>query len=106
MPMPMPIHAMSMPCPRAPCVTVWQSWFELDATEHRKAPLRVARLVRGWAYAAPLTFVLKAVGVAAVVLPAGGGLRLDAATAVGDLGGTLAALALWRTWLLESGMML
>lgn len=51
--------------------------------------------------AAPLAFALKALGVAAVILPVGGGLRLDGPTAVGDLGGMLATLALWRTWLLQ-----
>ena len=76
-------------------------WLELDAEAHAAAPLGVARIVRGWTLACPLAFVLKAVGVAAVVLPTGGWVRLDAPTAVADLGGMLAALLLWRTLLLR-----
>ena len=57
----------------------------------------------GWAWlvAAPLGFILKAIGVAAVILPVGGWLALDAPTAVADLGGMLAAVVLWRTVLVR-----
>ena len=58
-------------------------------------------LLRAWLVAAPLGFILKAIGVAAVILPVGGWLALDAPTAVADLGGMLAAVVLWRTVLVR-----
>jgi hypothetical protein len=66
-------------------------------------PLGMARsLLRSWAVAAPLAFVGKALAVAAVILPVGGSLALDAGTAVADLGGMLAAVVLWRSAILTS----
>ena len=59
-------------------------------------------LLRGWAFAAPLMLIGKAVAVAAVMLPVGGWLAFDVPTAVADLGGMLAAVSLWRTVLLQS----
>ena len=58
-------------------------------------------LLRPWAAAVPLAAVAKAAAVAAVSLPVGGWLAFDAPTAVADLCGMLAAVALWRTALLQ-----
>ena len=68
---------------------------------HKKSGVPVA-LLRGWAFAAPLMLIGKAVAVAAVMLPVGGWLAFDVPTAVADLGGMLAAVSLWRTVLLQS----
>ena len=70
--------------------------------EHADAPLGVARLLRGWMYAVPIALIAKSLAVAAVILPAGGWVRPDVPTAIADLGGMLAAPALWRTWLLRN----
>lgn len=78
-----------------------ESWISLDAEEHQRAPFGVARVLRGWLVAAPVACVVKALGVAAVVLPLGGGLRVDALAALADIGGLLAVILLWRRWLLS-----
>ena len=77
-------------------------WLARGASEHARAPLGLVGVLRGWAYAAPIVFVAKAVGVAAVILPVGGWLALDAPTAVQDLGGMLLAIVVWRRWLLRA----
>jgi hypothetical protein len=79
-------------------------WIDMARQAQRDAPvLGIPRtLVRAWLTAVPLPFVAKAIAAAAIILPVGGWLALDAPTAVGDLGGMLAAVALWRTVLLVS----
>ena len=62
----------------------------------------VQSLITGWLCAVPVAFVLKAIAVAVVIMPVGGWLAFDAPTAVADLGGILAAVALWRTLLLNT----
>ena len=52
-----------------------EDWARIDGADHRAAPLGVARLLRGWAVAAPIAFVAKFLVVAAVYLPAGGSVR-------------------------------
>ena len=74
-----------------------ESWRSFD---HDAAPLGVARVLRAWAVAGPLAFVLKGLTTAAVVLPAGGSVAFDAPTAVADLGGMLLCVVLFRRWLL------
>ena len=74
-----------------------ESWRSFD---HDAAPLGVARLLRAWAIAGPLAFVLKGLTTAAVVLPAGGSVAFDAPTAFADLGGMLLCVVLFRRWLL------
>ena len=71
-------------------------WFE-RARDNGVVP----SLLRAWAYAAPAAFVAKAIVVAAIILPVGGGIALDAPTAAADLGGMLMAVSLWRTLLLQ-----
>lgn len=77
-------------------------WLERDAADHARAPLGARGVLRGCAYAAPIGFALKALGAAAVILPVGGWLRLDAATGVADWGGLTLAVLLWRRWLLAN----
>ena len=74
-----------------------QNWASFD---HDAAPLGVARVLRAWAVAGPLAFVLKGLTTAAVVLPAGGSVAFDAPTAFADLGGMLLCVVLFRRWLL------
>lgn len=76
-------------------------WLGRSAEEHRQSPLGLVGVVRGWLVAAPIAFAMKAVGVAAVILPVGGWLELDAPTAVQDVGGMLAIIFVWRRWLLN-----
>ena len=74
-----------------------ESWRSFD---HDAAPLGVARVLRAWAVAGPLAFVLKGLTTAAVVLPAGGSVAFDAPTAFADLGGMLLVVVVFRRWLL------
>ncbi|KAL1525017.1 hypothetical protein AB1Y20_019892 [Prymnesium parvum] len=78
-----------------------QEWVALELAEHEKAPLGVARLLRGWAIASPLALGMKALGVAAVVLPLGGGLAIWPPGVLLDLGGMLAVILLWRRLLVK-----
>lgn len=68
----------------------------MRSEEHEKAPLGVARLLRGWAIAAPVAFGMKTLGVAAVVLPLGGWLALSPSGVLIDLGGMLAVRCAFR----------
>lgn len=82
-----------------------EAWLEEEQAAQQQGQLDVLRVVRrllpGWLTAVPLAFVAKAIGVAAVILPVGGWLELDAPTAFADLGGMLFAVALWRCGLLS-----
>ena len=59
-------------------------------------------LLPTWYVSAPLFFVAKAIGTAAVIVPVGGWLAFDLPTAFADLGGQLGIVTLWRTLLVQS----
>jgi hypothetical protein len=78
-----------------------RDWLELDEEEHHAALLGVARIGKGCLFAAPIALLVKAVGVAAIILPLGGSLAIWGPGVAADAGGMLGVILLWRRLLLN-----